>query len=111
MARTPNPVPSPVSARRGRKPKAAGVPAAPSIAGSGGAATAETAGVDAVTDAFVGQPAPGRRGRPPKQQAKVAVSSVFEADAAGQPVADVDPLEAAVGPASAEEDALIAEMA
>ncbi len=87
------------------------MPAEPAIAGGGGATTAETAGVDAVTDAFIGQPVPGRRGRPPKQQAKAAVCSVFETDTAGQRVADVDPLEAAVGPAPAEEDALIAEMA
>jgi len=111
MARTPKPAPSPVPARRGRKPRAAGKPAEPAITGDGSAVTAETAGVGAVTDAFVGQPAPDRRGRPPKQQASAAVSSVFEADAAGQHVADVDPLEAAVGPAPAEDDALIAEMA
>ncbi len=111
MARTPNSTHSPIPARRGRKPKAAGTPAEPAIAGSGSAATAETAGGEAVTDALVGQPAPGRRGRPPKQQAKAAVSSVFKADAAEKPVADVDPLEAAVGPAPAEDDTLIAEMA
>ncbi len=111
MARTPNPAPSPASARRGRKPKAAGTPAGPPIAGGSDAVAVETAGVDAVTDAFVGQPALGRRGRPPKQRAKAAISSVFEADATKQPVADVDPLEAAVGPSSPEDDALIAEMA
>jgi len=71
----------------------------------------KTAGVDAVTDAFVGQPSPGRRGRPPKQHAKAAISSIFETEATKQPLANVDPLEAAIGPSSPEDDALIAEMA
>jgi hypothetical protein len=35
---------------------------------------------------------------------------VFESDPGKQPVADVDPLEAAAGPAPAEDNALIAEM-
>ncbi len=111
MARTPDPAPSPVSARRSGKPKAAGTPAGLPIAGGSDATTVETAGVDAVTDAFVGQPTPGRQGRPPKQRAEAAISSGFEADAVKRPVADVDALEAAVGPPSPGDDALIAEMA
>ena len=56
-------------------------------------------------------PAPEPQGRTPKRPAKAAISSVFQSDAAKQTVADVDPLEAAVGPAPAETDAPGAETA
>ncbi len=71
----------------------------------------ETAGAEAVTDAVVGKTVQGRRGRAPKQQAGTAISSVFQSDAGQQPVAEVDPLEAAAGPAPAADDAVLADMA
>ena len=110
MARTPKPASTPLPARRGRMPKTAGTPAEPDVAGSGSAVTVETAGPDAVTDALTEQPGAGRRGQPSRRQAKTAISSVFESDPGKQPVADVDPLEAAAGPTPAEDDAQIAEM-
>ena len=110
MARTPKPEPTPLPARRSRMPKAAGTPAEPDIAGSGSAVTVQTAGPDAVTDAFSKQAGAGRRGQLSKRQAKTAISSVFESDPGKQPVADVDPLEASAGPAPAENDGQIAEM-
>lgn len=83
MARTPKPASTPLPARRGRAPK--------------------TAGADAITNALTEQPGPGRRGQPSKRQAKTAISSVFESDPGKQPVADVDPLEAAAGPTPVED--------
>ncbi len=71
----------------------------------------ETAGAEAVTDTVVGKAVQSRRGRLPKQQTGTAISSVFQSDAGQQPVADVDPLEAAAGPTPAEDDTLIADMA
>ncbi len=50
-------------------------------------------------------PAPEPRGRTSKRPAKAAISSVFQSDAAKQTVAEVDPLEAAVGPAPSQGDA------
>lgn len=109
MARTPKPTSTPIPALRGRKPKTAGMPAAADIAGSGSAVVVETAGADAITDALTERPGAGRRGQPSKRQAKTAISSVFESDPGKQPVADVDPLEAAAGPTPAEDDAPIAD--
>ena len=65
--------------------------------------TVQTAGPDAVTDALTERAGAGRRGQPSKRQAKSAISSVFESDPGKQPVADVDPLEAAAGPTPAGE--------
>ncbi len=111
MARTPKPAPVPVPAHRGRKPKAAAAPREPAVAEGGASVGIEAAGAEAAADAVVGRPVQGRRGRSPKQPAGTAISSVFQGDAGQQPVADVDPLEAAAGPVPAEDDALAAEMA
>jgi hypothetical protein len=64
-----------------------------------------------MTDTVVGKTVQGRRGRAPKQQAGTALSSVLQSDAGQQPVADVDPLEAAAGPTPAEDNVVIADMA
>ena len=64
-----------------------------------------------MTDTVVGKTVQGRRGRAPKQQAGTAISSMFQSDAGQQPVADVDPLEAAAGPTLAEDNVVIADMA
>ena len=111
MARTPKAVSAPIPARRGRKPKASATALESAGASGGQALDVEAAEAGAVTDAVIKQPSEGRRGRTPKQRTTAAISSVFESDAGPQPAANMDPLEAAVGPAPDENDALIAEMA
>ena len=111
MARTPKPAPIPVPTRRGRKTPAAAMPSEPVILRGSDVVGVETAGPDAAAEAVSGQPVQGRRGRSPKPKAGTAISSVFQGDAGQQPVADVDPLEAAAGPTPAGTDISFAEMA
>lgn len=111
MARLPKSASIPVPMRGGRKAKAGATPPEPIIGEGSGALEVETVGAEAVTDGMVEQPVRGRQGRPPKQRVGTAISSVFQSDAEQQLVADVDPLEAATGPAPAEDDALTAEVA
>ena len=101
MARTPKPATVPVPTRRGRKPPAAATPSEPVILRGSDAVGVETAVTAASAEAVTRQPVQGRRGRSPKPKAGTAISSVFQSDAGQQPVADVDPLEAASGPTPA----------
>ncbi len=111
MARMPKPAPIPVPTRRGRKAKAGATPPEPIIGEGSGALEVETVGAEATIDGVVEQPVRGRQGLPPKQRAGTAISSVFQSDTGRQPVADVDPLEAAAGPTLAEDSTVIADMA
>ena len=96
-------------ARRGRKPKAAASPGPLAMVDSDDAGETDT--TEAIPDVATMQDAPVRRrpGRPRKQAAEP--SSSPQEDAGGQPEPDAGRPDAMTTPASAGDDAMIAEMA
>ena len=110
MARTPKAAPPPlVSARRGRKPKAAEpIEFAPTEEGD--TEDAEADGTEAAAVTPVEKPARGKPGPKPKLRPEAAAPALLEEDEK-QPAMDLGQPDAALEPTLGQDDVMIAKMA